>query len=217
MPYRKSYRRRRYSRRPKKEPGTIAKVARTALSIAKFVRGIVNVEKHFFDTNQAITGALIGGTVYPLTQIVQGDAYNQREGNSIKAVSHQIRMVIQPAVTATSNNVARFIVFRDTQQQGTTPTVAQVLETGAFNSYINHLNGQRFQVIWDKVVDVPPQGQNDAVRIFKLYKKDNSHIKYSGPNFSDTREGNIYVLVISNELTDTPFIEFNYRLRYVDN
>lgn len=218
MPGYKRYRRRK--RVVRRKPGWASyarsgiSLAAKAFALAKYLKSIVNVERKFFDvaqTNQAIGTTAV---IYPLTQIAQGDAYNNREGNSVKAKSLFYR---QTTVLNTSaeQTFVRVVIFKDMEQNGTSPTAAQLLESsGNYISPLNHVNGTRFKILRDHIVNVT---KTLNAKQYETYIRLSNHIKFSDSASTDTKEGNIYLLLLSDQATNTPTIDFNSRLRYVDN
>lgn len=209
------YRKRMYRGRRKvvKKSSGWAGTAMKALKVANYVRSLINVEKKFFDVTQQINYTATG-TVYPLTQIAQGDAYNQRNGNSLKIKSLFLRFQNQ-LNPVQSNDVVRVMLFIDTQNNGNTPLVTDVLQNAGIISPINYLNGSRFRVIMDKIQPLTNDG--NEIKEIKLFKKFNYDIKYSGSGSANTREGNIYMLCISQNSTNFSFGGYWSRIRYVDN
>lgn len=188
-------------------------LAKKAWSAAKYVKSLVNVEKKYFDKTDVNINPTASGTVLPYSQIAQGDAYNQRDGNSVKANSLLMRCSTTLNTSAESTFV-RCILFIDNEQNASTPTVANVLESVGYLSPLNHVNGSRFAVLKDKTVTL--KKDMNAV-CFKWYLKLRHHIKFSSGTATDTREGNIYLLLISSEVTNVPDFDVLSRLRFIDN
>lgn len=192
---------------------SVSQIARKAWNTAKYVKGLINVEKKFFDVNQSglISGAT--GTCYPLSQISQGDAYNNRDGNTVRAKSLLIRN--EYAMSASSEyDFIRVLIFTDNQNSGTTPTVLDVLETANSNSPLNHLNGSRFTIHRDFKLAL--KKDLNATQT-KTYINLNQHLKYSSGTATDTREGNLYILFQPSDGTNPSSYSYNSRLRFIDN
>lgn len=212
------YSRRRNYRRSKKSTSTSTwgGVARKALKVANFVRTLVNVEKKFFDINAtALTTMSNTGAVYAMTGVPQGDAYNQREGNSFKLVSQffRIQAYLNPGNVGGEN--VRFMVVSDNEDQGSIPAVTDILEVPNVISPLNHTNGTRFKVWYDKMYTMTQEGRE--VVDFKMFKKCQHHVKFSGPGGGNTREGNLYLLAICNSSTNFPSFSWYNRVRFIDN
>lgn len=187
-----------------------------ALSVARAVRSLINVEFKFHDVDVAPTPDS-AGTISNLSLIAQGDGPSTRDGNSIllKSIYLRLRATINAAAT---NTVVRCILFTDYQQQGTLPTVANVL-TGDIDTPLNIVDyPKRFRVIRDFMFSLSNSGDKIYHKDYyiKMYKH---HIKYdgSGATAAEQRTGNIYLLLISNEGANTPTLNVDSRLRYIDN
>lgn len=197
-----------------------AKVAQTAATVAK-IASMVNSEKQYYDNNTLLVtrNPTPTGTVDIMSGIPQGDDNGQRTGNSIKLNSLYITMQGGMSASATQTFV-RMILFEDKFNTGTAPTAANVLgltlTTGW--SVIAPLNvdfSTRYKVLLDKRIALSQNGKQNF--IFKKYIKTQRHVHYTGPAATDTYNGNIYLLLLSNESTNTPTIYFNCRVGYYDN
>lgn len=148
-----------------------------------------------------------------MTQIATGDTYNTREGLSIKAISFLLRLsaVLNAAAEQT---FLRIMIISDTEQRGTMPTGAEVLETVDYLSPMNHLNGLRFRMILDHTMNLT---KTVNAKQYQRYSKFSQHIKFSDVNATDTKEGNLYLVLLSDQATNVPTVDFNFRLRFIDN
>lgn len=192
---------------------SVGQLAAKAYKAAKYVASVVNVERKFFDvTNTGLSPSTVG-SVYPLSQIGVGDTFNTREGNSIKALNEYIQLSAQ-LNTAAEATFLRCILFMDNENNGSTPAVADVLESVGYLSPINHVNGTRFTILRDCRIILTKTGN---AKEYKIYKKLGSHIKWSGSNGTDTKEGHLYLLLLSDQATDTPSVNFLARMRFIDN
>lgn len=185
-----------------------------ALKGVRYLKSLINVERKYLDYNQVNQTIGTTPTIYPLSQVGGGDAYNQRDGNSIKAASLLYRMsaVLNPAV---EQSFVRAIIFIDHEQRASDPTAAEVLEQSTnYLSAINHLNGTRFTVLRDLYLNL--RKDMNASMVTKFLRLGH-HIKFSSTTSTDTKEGNIYLLLISDTNVNAPTIDFNSRLRFIDN
>ena len=181
---------------------------------------------HFAGFNEEIkrvdttsTGTITNaGTVTSLSLIAEGNDYNQRDGHSIKAISLEGR-VNASSYNASTNNVLRWIVFRDLEQSGTQPTPAQLLESvaGAYApvSSFQHDNTERFEILHDQSVAV----SYDRPAVLSMGLKLGCHVRFSGTTAADAsnKEGHLYALMISADGANGPALNAYYRLSYVDN
>lgn len=192
-----------------------------ALKVAKglaLIRGMVNCEKQYVDTNQ--TGQVVSnaGQITNLSAIAEGDDVSQRKGNSILARSLYLQAdVVGNAVNTT--NMLRCIIFQDQENTGTDPTVADILQfTGsalAVESPLNIDHIARYKILLDKKFVFTTTGHMRTN--FKKYLNLHTHIKYTGTASTDIYRGQIYILWISDVATNDPSVTWNARLGYYDN
>lgn len=197
--------------------------AAKALSIATAVRSLINVEKKWFDAQNTgyPTGVnVVGtGTVYHLSNILQGDTSSSREGNSVKLSSIYVTGSIGLGTGATSSQRVRLILFRDNDNQGALPTVTSVLLSALISSPMALTNPGRFSVLMDKTYMVYTANSGPSSLSVKKYIKNKYHIKYGGNagTIADARTGNLFLLAISDTTANDPFLVYDVRLRYIDN
>jgi len=214
------YRRRRnYSRRryPRKGNGSTdyIKMAKMAYSGVKYLKSLVNVEKHALNVTASLTPDGATGTMTLLSGIAQGDNDNQRQGNSVKL--HQINVnldfLTDPDAIGTT---LRVILFRYNQSQSTSPTAVTVLTSNNFLANYNHDNVRLFSVLYDRTHTVSPDHPERFIRIFR---KLGSHETFDGTSAAatDIQTGSIWLLMISDEATETPTVYVNSQLLFIDN
>lgn len=200
--------------------GKALSMASTALTLAKGVAALVNVERKYVDYNvtaQAISNA---GVVLYLSGIVQGDTATSRDGDSIRSKSlfHRCEFL----TTAGTPAVVRCLVFVDTQNAGALPAVTDVLQTASRLSPLSMTNSKRFIVLQDELIDLNnPVTAAGMYKTMKFYKKTDFHIKYRDTTSSVTGANNngIFCLYISNIAAGatTPSVSFSNRIRFIDN
>lgn len=182
------------------------------------IKSLINVERKFLDVS--ITPAAVdknNPTIDWLSSISEGNDYNNRQGISVKSNSLFLRGYLTLPSTATVGHVVRFILFLDLEGLGTAPTASDLLETSTdVNSPLNHFNGKRFKVLYDRLHVLSISGPE--IKPFKVYKKCGHHIRWSNSTTA-TREGHIYAMYLSDTHTTTeqPLLGYDSRLRFVDN
>lgn len=192
-------------------------LAKKAWEAAKYIKTLINVERKFLDTSISSV-ATDTGTITRITDIAQGADYNQRQGLSVKSNSLFLRgSMICNNTIATLSQRGRVLVFEDMDNTGSVPAVTDVLESANVNSPVNHTNGKRFRVLYDRVFVVAPDS-SAACHQFKSYSKMNNHVRWSNTT-TGTREGQLYVLHISDTATagNQPTLDLKVRYRFVDN
>lgn len=198
---------------------TAQKVAQVA-QVAYRVAGMVNAEKQYYDNNNSGNASTPNetGNTYSISGIPQGDDEGGRTGNSILMKS--LYLTVRGSMNASAtNSCVRMLVVQDKFNTGTTPAPSDIMQyNGSAFSVVSPLNVDhttRYRVIYDKLFKMSING--DQQFIVKKFLKYHKHIHYTGPNATDTYGGNIYLIFVSDEATNTPNIVFNARIGYYDN
>lgn len=206
---RKTYRRGRKAYRFAKKHQSEAK---QALSLAKKVARMVNVEYKTYDYNngQAIDNS---GDVFTLFNPAQGDAYNERDGDSVKMVRCSGRLFITQNGSA-QKTAFRVIIFRGKQENGNAYTVADILESASHLSPKAVHERFRTKIIFDKLYHMSNNGNSSLVMNynFKMF----GHTQFEAGQ-ATIENGGLYMLLISNESTNTPTANWWLRTTFTDN
>jgi len=171
--------------------------------------------KSWISFNTAVATSTTG-TVYPLSQgCVLGDAYNQRDGAQIMPKGLELKIVFDGGLIVTS--FARVILFIDTMNSGSLPSVNNVLNLAQYLSTYNALTvyeQKRYVILKDVTVALCPSGQNGKTLDFHF--KNLQKISYNGDTDVNSANGknSIHLLVITS--TATPTLTYNSALRYID-
>lgn len=206
---------------------TVGQIARKGYKIAKFVKSLVNTEIKFLDTNGALapTNSTAQSCVW-LSDINEGSGPSGRTGQSIlaKAVYGRISATIHASATTT---FIRFIMFIDTNPSAASalPVMSSVLQSST-DPTIAPLSMDfpgRFRVLKDKVFTLSQNGPQAAFMKWKYIYNDKdgyeSKMKWdaTGDAITDKRQNHLFLLVISDQATNTPALQYFTRLRYIDN
>jgi len=178
---------------------------------------LVNSEKKFHDTNQD-TSISNTSTIVPISLMDQGDDWNQRNGRRVKAQSVYLngQITINPSATRTN---FRCVIFWDRNPNGANVTASALMAVADdLQSPLNKSNaGSRFVVIYDRYFDLSINGVE--TRTVRVYRKLYHHVNYLGPGDTtgNLGPGNIFMLLLSNEATNTPVFHYYIRFSYTDN
>lgn len=232
MAFRKSFKRN-FRRRPKvtrqmRNKGTNALVPRTwgsafsmakrALSLGTMLKGLVNSEKKYHDVTQTPETISYNGDVTLLSGMAAGDDVGNRQGNSVLARSLYFRADIT-GNTQNTSNVTRCIIFIDKMNQGTAPTASDILSvvgaSNAVNSPLNVDHITRYSILLDKAWTTSVNGTQRHT--FKKYINLYKHLKYTGTAATDVYQNAIYVLWITDVVSNDPQVTWYSRLGYMDN
>jgi len=193
-------------------------LASSALSTALYLKKLMNVEFFNHDNALALTPG-VSFTTDRITGIAQSDDNTGRTGRSILAKSLILKgSVIQHASAATT--IVRIVVLIDWRYDGATAVATSVFDTT--NGLLVHCprnvetkEAKRFKILYDKKFML----SDDRLRNVKCFRKLGHHIKFQGTGAADADAlgGQIIVLTVSNEGSNTPTVNLNYRVRYIDN
>lgn len=219
MPPRRTFRRRRPTRRYRSKRGGVWNIAKKAAS--KIVKYYLNPEYKYLDNEQIVTPVLAGTVVPDISLIANGDTDTDRDGNSIKLTSQMFRGTVTKNAAATSTKF-RLVMFSDVSSAGSTPSATDVLQnigggsTDLINSPVNRLNGARFHIWYDHtwVLD-----SDNPKRHIQFYKKMQHHIHYLDGTAASSAlgQGALYLLAISDEAANWPSFTYTNRFRFLDN
>lgn len=193
-----------------------------AINIAKAAASVWNVEDKFCSITATAATSSRAGTVYNLSAIAQGDDYNQRNGRSIKAISHYLAFSGHSSVSDATGHVLRFLLVRDHAQQGVLPTAANLIG-GAAGTALATLtpilpdNESRFEVLHDVRLEMEVAG--NTTKTGAVSNNEPMHMLYLGTDATDAScgLGNLYLAVFTDNDTNPPTFDFVSRVRFVDN
>lgn len=187
-----------------------AKAAK-ALAVARYVKGLVNVEFKHFDVGIS-TAASTTPVVTQLTNISQGDTTSQRNGNSIKAKSLHISGQFQINPTATLDRIRVLVIKNMTDD---TPTWDDVIDgTSSIDQFRNLNKTNDLKVLSDRVINLTEP--SFAVKSFKVNIPLSHHVKWDN-NTTTMKGGHLYLMYLGSQATNTATVNMRTRLRYIDN
>lgn len=158
------------------------------------------------------------GTIKPLSNMAEGDQAINREG--IKITFDQIYgkfLVVGDATKTNGPSLLRIVIFHDKEMHGTYPTVANLMETVNVLAQFNHVNRQRFKIIYDHIMavgnDVDAYG---FTHVWKYRAKLKGNASYLGTTTSEGSQGanNLYMMVLTDEATYPPSIAYDMMTRF---
>lgn len=183
----------------------------------RYLKSVINVEKKYSDINATITPSTTPNIIL-LNGLQIGDTSTTREGQTIKMWSVQWKIVGTINTAATTTNV-RVIVFRDRQPNGAAPTAANLLQNGTgINSPLNISFGRRFLVYYDRQKTLSVNG-TEGMKMWG-FKRLKFHTQYNTGNVGDITDistNSLYVLIMSDQATNTPSVAYYFRIRWIDN
>lgn len=185
-----------------------------ALNNVKYIKGLVNSELYKYD-GASSTAVSNTGTTIGLTSIIQGDGDNQRTGNSLLVKKIFTRLVFTQHASAT-DTLYRVLFIQDNQQiADTSPTFTEILDTISCLAPLNSNTVGRFKVL--KNYFFHTSTSSDTVKHVTCSIPMMHHVRFNGTGSGDIQKGGLYLMVLSDQATNTPTMFYNYRVSYHDN
>lgn len=199
------------SRRTYGKRNSTRAIASRALRVARSVTKKIEYDHKITAGSGAVSTT---GTVFPLHLIPQGTGDSERIGDKItvRNILGRVSFIMNSSAT---NTLFRFIIFQDKQQVGdTSPGISDVLATSSTLSSLNTNAAGRFKVIknWFFQMD----SVKGATKTIQFYKKVNTNLRFNGTLNSDIQKNGLYVLLLSDQGTNTPTVYYNFKIGYAD-
>ncbi len=185
--------------------------ATRALSLVGKLMRAREVKIH--DIGVTSSSVLATGIVYALGDISQGDTGLLRDGNSCNIFSVDVRWEVVMHATDV-HSAFRIIIFRDRRQvKGTAPITTTVLTTASPFSQFEISNRTRFDVWYDfsAFVNTAAPGVQGH-----FHKKVNVKQLYYGSAATNLLANGIYMLILTNEVTNAPTFTRSSRTLFND-
>jgi len=197
-------------------------------------------ELKYRDLGESVKDVTEAGTLYLLNGIANGTNVNTRVGSKITIRSCLINVNYYPRTTGSSSALhgvlVRTMLIWDSQANGTTPAVDEILQTYLHNpgpitsptplSPMNLVNRDRFTVLMESrrqigsylfsSTPVLTAGAPNNAYMSK-YKRINKDTVYGGEGatIGDIKTGALYLLVIADN-DDVAYLDYYSRIRYSD-
>lgn len=215
--YKKTYKKRRYNRVPyKAKPMSSAQMAYTLAKRAWYqgakLKKLLNVEYKGDDETYSTSSLSTTADIQKLTAVAQGDTSISRDGNSILLKRLTIRIKCEMNASASFTEV-RYIIFR--WKNNDDPVVGDILANPtSTTSFLDIDQSRHYDILDSQIINL--NDQKPSVLIQKNFNL-NSHIKYDGSSANSITYGGIWILMLSNEATNYPTVEYESRIRFIDN
>lgn len=153
-----------------------------------------------------------------LSDMAQGDTSLTREGLQIQPrnLQYKIRCICNPSSTS---NALRVIIFKDRMNNGSVPTVSDLLEAEDTYSFIKHENKPRFKIYRDMYIPLAPTGELVQPMIkgmIKFSKKTRIYYLGTGSTYANLGRNNIYAMIVADDNTNQVQVVMKTRLRFVE-
>lgn len=216
-----------YKRRKTSTPGR----TRTSGYYGRYGGSRGELKFHDLDINAAQMPTAGAITVDSCNEIGQGVTESTRVGRkcTITNIYWKMQMVlpeVDAAVTPSSGEQVRIILYQDKQCNGATATVADILESANYQSYRNLANSGRFNILMDKAWTINYGGlasdgasvvsQAAVIKNAVFNKRCNIPLEFDNTTgaITEIRSNNIGVLTIGS--TGLVGLDSKMRLRFSD-
>lgn len=184
----------------------------------KMLKNLINVEFKKHDVYNSVNVNNTGSFVL-LNGLSNGDDYNDRDGRQVrfKSIQVQTRTLLNPSST---NTVFRMILFIDKQANAGSPAVTELLDvaTAARTDAFRNLDyRKRYVILKDKRFTVNSDYPEKIVDFYKRLDMKTIFDDSSTGTINDISSNSLYLYFVSDEVTNTPAILYNSRLRFIDN
>jgi hypothetical protein len=175
-------------------------------------------ERKFFDVASA-NAISFSGSVFPLSDIPQGDSDQTRDGDQIMPKSLEIGF---QAFCADSSNTVRVVVFRwKPFFSFHNPLASDILQsTGTSTGYLsplNHDKRKQFDLLYDHTVQMVLTMSNSVVSWSRKIKLSAIKCQWNTGQTTDVSNG-FYVMAISDSAAIAhPQLQFYSRVNYTDS
>lgn len=186
-------------------------------SVAKLVSDALLQRQEHKAYSTQVSGANISatGAIVNLSNgIIEGVDINQRTGTTIRIFRMHFRYAFN---MNTNDQSARFIIFRDNMNTGTTPNVTDVLPTAGYLSHfsdVRQVQQRRYTILFDDTVDVSIAGPSRVSK--KANIKFVGNVYYNGTTAIATANGKgaVFLLVIGN--VSTGLFDYDWQCEFTD-
>lgn len=176
-----------------------------------------------FDTAISINPAT-AGAIQKITSVAQGDDINNRQGDSINALSQQLRLALETTTAGTGaytpnyNSIVRIIMFQD-MYGGSTPTVSgttntSLLAAASINANFNIDCVKRYRILYDRqhqVAQLPLINtglanahvgfvDNPGTKLIRIKKKLRNTMDFADTTGTLAAKGQVYIFTITHAL-----------------
>lgn len=177
----------------------------------------LNVEVKYIDNNDNGTIPEYANQNYlRLFTLAQGDDSTDRDGDSVKSMSCDIRLLMDQNATPTNQRIRFIVLLQKFSADSITPQLADTHESGTvFSSFRNIPNSYGFKVLTDQTINLDTD--KNAMVSRKFHYKLNHHMKFDAGDGLSVRYGQLWYLIMTSEATNRATYDLTARYRFVDN
>jgi len=210
------------NRRTTRGPRRTGTLTQQVRSLQRVVRNLAP-EIKYLDTSIVITDITSSGNVTHLTAVAQGDTQSTRTGNTINLSTLHWQIVVRNS-TATSLSSLRYAIVIDKEQVGdTSPAVTDVFSsTDPVVALPSLENLERFRILYmSPLIELGRVQRATGViatypQFSKFTWKGNVKVSYNGAASSDIEKNGVYMIVMTDDSSNTIDFEGVCRIGYTD-
>lgn len=217
MPYRRKYKKKNC---PKSKWAGYADTASKALTIAKRVASLINVEYKYYDTLWNSAGAGTGGNIAALCIPQQGDTDTTRNGDSIRMKNLTFNWTARHNNLGNPVQVVRFAIIKSMLPNGAgNPAVLDVYDEANGLTLMNIEKSPNYSVLYSKTVCVSTEHNFVKLSDYIKLGEKGTICKFDGNTgaATDVQKNLLFVMVFSDEVVNAAIHSFRGRVRYIDN
>lgn len=196
---------------------SVSQAARYGAVGYNILKGLINSELKRYDYT-ATQNVTTTGSIVALGEISGGDDASNRDGNKVLAKYITFKYLASSNASA-ATTFLRVMMIVDTQNQGSAPSLSDILQVTTANSNIvspiNVDNTQRFTVLFDDHLNFSNTGSQSYDR--KHYNKLNFHMTWTSTAGSAINKNAIFLVLVSTQGVNSPSITYSSRLAFYDN
>ncbi len=181
------------------------------------IRKFINTEVHYSDVNIG-SGGVSSTPTFTLANGTQtGDDVTNRTGRSVKFENVDLRFILTNNATAV-NTFTRVMIIQDTQPNAAIFAIGDLITATTVVAPYNTNNQYRFVIVFDEVYCLSTAGPSNISQVIR--RAINFHTEYNSNNagtVADITTNSLYLVVFSDQATNTPTFQGNIRAWFVDN
>lgn len=172
-------------------------------------------KKNYINQQLSNVVSTAGAVINLSNNIIQGDNYNNRSGNTIR-LYHQKLIIESSAVINSSTN--RYILVRDMENNGVTPAVTDILDAASYiagYSSLETVQQNRFTILKDWVTNNNINGEQRTSLVYATSQPSNVYYNGTTAVAASNGKGAVFLLVIGSG--STALYDFSWQGFYTDS
>lgn len=195
--------------KPRARKSQYVKASATAKKALYLAQRADHAERREFDS-EYLTSPDSTGYVAGISRVGQGDRVDNREGNQIRPVSISFKNKATIHASATSTTI-RYIIFQWKSGIPVLTDTTSILESANTNSFKALAKKYQSKILYDTTVSL--NSVNKPEITWQKTIKVSNWVSFEGSG-ADPATNGLYMLVLSDEATNTPSINFQHRLAF---